>query len=512
MPAQVGRASTWGFSGRAILLLANFASTPFTIRLLGPSAYGLWALIQTILLWVQPAEAGQSMATTKYGAERYAAGDAAGESAVVWSGLGFILMTTGFVAVALALGAHVLLALLHVSGSLLRAGTWALRVSCGTLLVSSIAGAVNTAQQVRLRWKQYTVFNVSSNLTLAVGVPMAIFFFSGGVVTAAVVGLLGSLVYFLGLFWDAVHVQPALRRPRVNRATLGQLISYGWPLALVGMASVPSGTGERFFLAANTSTTAVAYYAVAMTVATTLEVLPQQVTSPLLPALSRLQAEGKDAEHRALYAKSLAGLFLAVSPVAILVALLARPFLTLWAGRAYGAHGAPLLLVALVGMWVNALGWVPNAYILSSGKTKMLAVLQGAELPCYLAAAWVLTAKWGAIGAAGVWSARLVADSVAQSIIAHRKGGLPIVPLSARRVRSMAAPTLLGVICIAVAALTEGLLVRAGTAVVLVVLYAGMVWRFVLTRNERRGVTALLAEMLGRDGGLRKKKPRHALR
>ena len=512
LPAQLGRASTWGFAGRTVLLLAKFGSAPFTIRLLGPSAYGLWALVQTILVWAQPSEAGQWAATTKYGAERYAAGDAPGESEVIWSGLCFVLMTAGSVAVALALGAHLLLGLLHVRSDLVGAGTWALRVACATLVVSSLAGAVNTAQQVRLRWRQYTVFNVSSNLLLSIGVPLALFAFSGEVVTAAIVGLIGSLVYFVGLSWDALRALPVLRRPRVGAPTLRRLASYGWPLALAALASAVLGTGERFFLAANASTTALAYYAVAMTVATALEVLPQQVYAPLMPALSRLQAEHKDEDHRALYAKSLAGLFLVLAPAAILVAFVARPFLSLWAGPLYGAHGADLLLVALVGMSASALAAVPNAYLLAAGKTKVLAALQGSELPCYLGAAWVLTTRWGALGAAIVWSARLVVDSAAQFVIARRSAGLPVLPLSARRLRSAAAPAALGAACIALAMVTQGLLDRSSVAVALIATYAAVVWWFVLTQRERQGVSGLLAEMVGRDSRLRRMQPTQALR
>ena len=512
IPAQLGRASTWGFTGRTVLLLANFGSAPFTIRLLGPSAYGLWALVHTIMDWAAPAEAGQAAATTKYGAERYAAHDADGESTVVWSGLCFILMTTGSVAVALALAAHFLLGLLHVHGSLLAAGTWALRVACGTFVLSSLVGAVNTAQQVRLRWKQFTLFNMLSNVLGAVGVPFAVFLFSGGVVTAAAVSLLASCLYFVSLTWDALRVQPALRHPRFSRATLSKLVSYGWALALAGLASVPLASAERFFLAANASTTAVAYYAVAMTVATTLEVLPQQICSPLMPALARLQADGKEAEHRALYGKTLAGLFLVLAPAAILVAFLARPFLTLWAGPTYGTHGTVVLLVALVGMSANGLAWVPNAYILSAGKTKAFAALQGAELPCYLGAAWVLTARWGALGAAIVWSARLVVDSVAQSLIVRKSGGLPTLPFSSKRIRSVAAPALLAIMCIAIGMDTHGILARSGIAVGLLVVYAAGVWYIVLTSREREGVINLVMEILGRDIRPRRSKPAHALR
>jgi O-antigen/teichoic acid export membrane protein len=510
MSAQVAKAGTWGLAGRTVLLLANLGATPFTIRLLGPAAYGLWALVQAILTWANLAEGGMWAATTKYGAQRYAVGDDAGEAKVVWSGLTFVLTTTSAVALGLALGAHTILGLLNVRGSMVEAGAWALRLSCASFVVSSLVGTVNTAQQVRLRWKHYTLFSVASNLLGSVGVPLAIWLFSGGVVAAAAVGLLASSLYFLGLSWDAVRVQPALRRPRVDKATLRQLSSYGGALSVANLAAVPLLTGERFFLGANTSTTVVAYYAVAITIATTLQVLPEQLGAPLIPALSRLEAEGRHDEHRALYGKSLFGLFLVVTPATIVMALLAKPFLTLWAGSAYGAHATVLLLVALGGVWANALAWVSHDYMLSAGKTKVLALLQVAEVAPYLGAAWVLTAKWGALGAAMVWSGRLVLDAVAQLLIVRRLYHLPVVPLSERRLRSVVAPILLGLSCLGASALSGGLIARCAMASVILAGYAVVVWCIVLTARERQGVVSLLGKMLGSSPRRGRRRPAHA--
>lgn len=497
MGTEVARAGSWGFSGRAVLLVANLASTPFTIRLLGPSAYGLWALIQAVLLWAGLAEGGMWAATTKFGAARYAAGDSRGEATVVWTGLCFAFAATGSVALALSLGAHAVLEVLNVKGGLLSTATLALRIACLTFVLYAVQGSVNTVQQVRLRWRQFTILNTLSNLIVAIGVPLALYVLGGGVVTAASVCAFGTFVYVVGLFWDGQRVQPAIRRPHVSLRTLRQLISYGGALTVAGIASVPLSTGERFFLSSDTSTTKVAYYAVAMTIATTLLVLPEQICSPLIPALARLEAEGEHDEHRALYAKSLAGLFLVLTPATIIIALMARPFLSLWAGPAYGAHATILLLVALAGAWANALAWVPGAYILSSGRTKALALLQAAELPPYILAAWALTARWGAIGAAATWSGRFVVDAAGQFMIARRAGRLTVVPLSAQRARSVLAPAALGLACAAAALESHGLLARSAEAIVLMATYSSLVWTWVLTARERRGIVSLLGASIG---------------
>lgn len=495
--AQVARAGSWGLAGRSVLLLANFFATPFTIRLLGPAAYGLWALIQAVLMWATLAEGGMGVATTKYGSECYGRGDDAGEATIVWSALSFVLLATSAAAVAFSLGAHFLLGLLHVQGALLGAGVWALRISCAGFVVGALGASVNTAQQVRLRWRQYTILSTAANLVGGLGVPIAIFIFSGGVVTAAAVGLSAQVILLVGLAWDGMRIQPALKHPRIDRKTLRTLVSYGGVLTLANFVGIPLMTGERFFLAADAPTTAVAYYAVAATVATTLAVIPEQLTAPLIPALSRLESQGKKDEHRALYQKSLSGVLLVATPATLLLAFIARPFLALWAGPAYATHGTILLLVLLGGAWANTVAWVPASYLRSAAKIKPLAWLQVAELGPYLAAAWVLTAKWGALGAAIAWSARLVLDSVARFVIVRRLAGLPWQPLPRRRARSLAASALLAAACIGATAISESLAARAGIAALLVVAYGTAVWSFVLTDKERRGLVALIHETLG---------------
>lgn len=497
MSAQVARAGTWGLGGRAVLLLANLAATPFTIRLLGPSAYGLWALVQAILLWASVAQGGMWVATTKYGAESYALGDADGEAKVIWSGICFVLVATSVVALALGFGAYGILDLLNVKGSALASGAWALRIAGASFVLSLLVGPVITAQEVRLRWKQYTILNVAQNLLIAIGIPLGIYLFAGGVVTAAVVTLVASLLYLIGLVRDAVRLQPSLLHPRVDRATLHKLTTYGGAMAVAGLAGIPLSTGERLFLGANTSTTAVAYYAVAMTIATTLLVLPEQLCSPLIPALARLEAEGKRSEERELYAKTLAGLFLVLTPAAIVVALLAKPFLTLWAGPIYGRHATALLLVALLGVWANALCGAPRSYLRASGNTKAIALLQLAELPPYLAAAWVATAKWGALGAATVWSTRFFLDAVAHFALVRRLSHLPLTLLSHKRALSVAAPACFAVAAVGITTVSSSLVPRGAMAAALVVVYAAAVWWLVLSAKEKSGVARLAREALG---------------
>lgn len=495
--AQVAAAGAWGLGGRVVLLIAALVATPFLIRLLGSSRYGLWALLQTSITWAALADVGMGTASTKFGAEYYARGDDLGESTVVWTALSLTAITTTCAAVVIAIEAPAILAhLLHVRGELLGPGVLALRIVCALFVVQAVAGTVNTPQVVRLRWRQYTIITTTAALIASIGTPVALVMLSGGVVTAAYVGLAAAALGASGTFLLSVRVQPALRRPRVSKVILRQLVGYGGALTVSGLAVIPLSTAERFFLAHNHSTVVVAYYAVAATLATTLNVLPAQLVGPLLPGLTRLEAQGRLGEHRNLYRKSLSALFLVLTPAAIILAFLAHPFLSLWAGPEYGLHSTGPFLVLVAGVWVNCLAWVPYTYLLSSGHTKILAYVNVAELVPFLAGAWMLTAKFGATGAALVVSAMCAVDSVVFFAIVRHVAQLPFSPLSERHFRSIAAPVALGCAAAVAATVGHGLAIRLGWAAALSGVYAVAVWRLVLMANEREGLLSLIAEVV----------------
>jgi O-antigen/teichoic acid export membrane protein len=506
--AQVAAAGAWGMGGRAVLLIGNCVAAPFTIRLLGPSAYGLWALLLTILGWGYYADAGMATASTKIGADCVAHGDDQAEVAVVWTALGLTSVITTAVVVVLALGAPFLLShLMHVHTSLLSSAVVALRVTCAVLLVQAIAGVLNTPPLIRLQLRRYTMVTTTANLVTVAGVPIALAIFSGGVLTASTVLLASAFVTVLGVIRLAIAFQPAVRHPRFNKQVMRQLLSYGGATTIGGLATIPLTSAERFFLASNHSTSTVAYFAVAVTLATTIQVIPEQMLVPLVPGMATLAASGRLAELKSVYRQALAGMFLVLTPVAILLALVAHPFLSLWAGPLYGLHSTGPFLVAIIGVWFNAFAWVPISYLQSSGRPKLFAYLEMAEIPFYLAGAWFFTERFGAMGAAIVWSARFGLDAIMLSFIVWRIGGLPAIPLSNRRFRSLFAPAVLGGASALAATVSHGLVLRISCAGALGAAYTVVAWQLVLSRGERDALIRMLVAIV-RPGP----RPRHARR
>jgi len=505
--SRVAMAGAWGLLGRGLMLVANLLATPFTIRLLGPARYGLWSVLQSALSLAATSDVSMGPATTKLGADTYARRDSHGESAVVWTAVGITIATAMPIAIALTIFAPEVVKLFHVHSELMSSGVVALRVGCSIFMLQSIAGILSTSPQVRLEWRAYTFISTSSNLIASVGPPAALALFAGGLVTASFVVLASSFLMAAGNLVLAIRVQPQLRLPRFDRAIMKQLLSFGGPLTIATVLLMPLMTAERLFLAGNHSTTVVAYWAAAATLATTLVVLPEQLVGPLMPALARLETEGSFDEVSKLFHRAMAGIFLIATPMAILLALVAQPFLTIWAGPQYGVHSTLLLLIAIPGVWLDCFNWVAQTYLISSSRPKVIAYMRGAQVVPYVLAAWVLTDKFGATGAALVWSGRLVVETLVLFRIVRQTAPLRMSLLSERKFASIAGPLALCGAVVAIMLVSQGLIVRVCCAAGLSVLYALACWRLILAPRERQGILGLVDEAL-RRGSL----PRHGRR
>jgi O-antigen/teichoic acid export membrane protein len=276
------------------------------------------------------------------------------------------------------------------------------------------------------------------------------------------------------------------------------MLSFGRSLTVAGIADIPLTTAERILLGHYRSTVQVAYYTVATRLASLASMVPAAASQPLFPALVRLQGRGEEAAARQLYSQILQGANLVLTPLLLLVALVAQPFLALWAGRAYGANSTTACFVLLVGVWFQALSWLPLTYLMAIDRGGAVARIRLLEIVPYIVGAALLTSRYGVLGAAIVWTVRALIDSVVFFVLAERFAGLPMSPLTERTGAAIALPALLAAAVIFVSEAAHGLPARAGLAVALLSVYALGAWTIVLVDSERTVMRRLAAQLTSR--------------
>lgn len=266
---------------------------------------------------------------------------------------------------------------------------------------------------------------------------------------------LGRAVAALVHAWLAWRKLPQLRgQLHVRRAWLRPLLKSGGWLTLSNVVSPFMGYVDRFVIGAVVSAAAVAYYATPQEIVTKLWIIPGALTAVLFPAFAA-QVAKQDGSSWPLYDRAVAALFIALLPITAGLALFAYELLNLWLGPVFAKESALVLQIFALGILINCLAHVPLTWLHGAGQFRAPALLHCAELPLFLLALWLLSARFGLLGAALAWLIRMCADAALLFLIVRWQRP-PAVEASAQSRRwHRAWPAIAGVLAFAGVGLEE---------------------------------------------------------
>jgi len=487
------RGTAWSLAGQATTVAASALFTPFVVRQLGASAYGILAFLNLLTGYLAYTDLGMGTASTRFASLEKSAGSNR-EAEVIWTGISLsTILGTVVATMIIAFAPAINDRLLH-GGTLLRGQTiTALRIVASAFLLKNISGVLNTPQLVRLRFDTYTAITSGTVLFQIVLTPIILWLGGNLVAIAAMIAVVNfsalSLHFVIGR-----RLLPQLWPPRLDTALLWPLFTFG---ALVVLSQVPElvlTNAERFGLTYFTSISSLGYYSIAYTYASLSIIVAIAAGQVLLPTFSRLQSSSSTEELERLYRRSIVSTCSALAPVALVLAVAARPVLTNLIGVEYGRQSTAPCYLLLIGVALNGLSYVPVCFLFASDKASVVAHIRWYELIPYLVVAAVLTMRYGIVGAAAAWSVRALVDLLLLGIAVQKWKQVSFSLLSAFRfggVLSLLSPPII-VMSVArmrwlwIALLTSGSLV----------LYVIALWRGVLTHSERTWVSTISRRLL----------------
>lgn len=482
---KVARGSIWSISGKLAVLMASLVGTPFTLRLLDPTEFGLWSLMVTIMTYLVIVDLGMSTASTKFAGEAYVREQPQTEARVIWTAAGIASAVGAFCALILALFASRIATLLSVPQDLHRTAVAVLRLVSVTLVLRALTSVFNTPSLVRLRWKGLTLATAGPAVALALLIPLCLAVTDGGVVTMAMLALVAGFFALVSNALIAIRLQPNLLSVHMDGTFVRAMSGYGLTLTATALVVLPLATADRFLLAHYWSPAVVAPYAVALTFAGALSVVPVAAADPLFPAFVRMIGAKDWTALAILYGQASRALFLILTPAAMFLAFLGAPLLRLYAGPQYGPRSIDPFYILLGGIVVNAMAYIPYNFLLAVGRLKtVLRIHLLQAIPYLVAASWLIT-RHQAVGAATAWTARVLCDGVFLFFAVGRDHRLK------QNLRQLIQPgsTLLLVglgSCLTVlAALQSGLPGRVTSVCVLAFVYVTVVFRRILSATER---------------------------
>lgn len=390
--------------GGGTAAVTAFLLIPVQIRQLGVEAYGLIGFLATLQVLFSLFDLGLSPAVTWYVAR--AAPDQRRTAAIVLGRVGPVYLGIGAaLGLGLALAAPWLASdWLHLVGLPVGDAAAAIRLAGVSLMVrwpvSLLAGSLAGLQR-------FGPLNTAKGIHACVsftGAVVVLFVWHDVVAFSA--WLVASAALELALYGVMVSRSIAGRpRPAAAEVRLGALWRYAGTLAAISALSLILTQADRVMLARLVTTARLGEYVAAYNLLFGLSLIQLFVASAMYPSFAtdlvtgdvdRIERRHHDATQTIMYFYAL--------PFSLVV-LFGEPVLQLFLAPDAARSTAPVLALLAIGFLFNALAAVPFSLAIAGGQSRLLIVVNAANLVWYLPALAVAIAAYGPVGAAAAWAA-----------------------------------------------------------------------------------------------------------
>jgi O-antigen/teichoic acid export membrane protein len=489
--SRLARHSLYNLVSLALPLALGVLTVPLYLERLGPDRYGVLSIGWVIIGYFSLFDLGLGLALTQLVSEWAAKGRERELPALIWTGLGLMLALGLLGAVIVVASSGALAQHVFKMPEELRGEGAAAFVIMGVSLpfvisTAGLSGVLNAKER----------FDLTSLLRLVLGLATTLGALAVTFVTRHLAWVVSALLLVRIAIW-AVHlffclrVLPELRRGAVDRALVRPLLRFGGWVTVSNVVSPIMTNLDRFLIGALISSAAVAYYAAPYETVTRLWIIPGALTATLIPSFAAHRASDGGARDL-LFERGVKFVFMALYPVALLVVTLAPEVLHLWLGAEFAQRSAPVMRIIMIGVFVNSLAHVAQAFILGGGRPEVGAKLHLLELPPYLALLWWLTRTWGITGTSAAWTLRVTLDAVALFAVVGRSS--PRLKAANHRV---ALAALAAVLSLGAGWLCSGLPAKLIFCSVTILSFAAVCWQSVMTTEERRFILVRLRSFSG---------------
>lgn len=452
-PTRLARNAAAGASRHLVSALLALAVTPFTLRVLGPERFGLWAIGGAVLATVRLLDLGIERAVARYVATAHArrapgdVADAVGTALPMTLGLG------GLAVLVVWLVREPLVARAFGVAAELRAEAVVVVVGCA--LVAWLEGAfvpyraaldgvgrMDIASGIDAGQRGVSALATVGVLALGGGL--------AGLVAKNLVTALGA-----GLLYRrrAIRQAPTLAGwPIPRRAVARELLAFGRHVQTVNLGAVALDVGAKVLLARSIGLAGVAVWELAIRVTQQLAALLLAAVLAVFPAAAALRARPEDAGEeedegeaaaepvRRLYGLAARAMTAAVLAGFGLLAVLAGPFVTAWLGPGHEPVARTILILS-VG-WSLAILSTPAAMVVQAAGSPRDATLASLATPIVgLGVAGLLVPRFGLDGVALGVAAGLVTGGLAMAWRFKRAFRVPwraLAPLDPRTAGALA--------------------------------------------------------------------------
>ncbi|HLA96659.1 MAG TPA: oligosaccharide flippase family protein, partial [Pyrinomonadaceae bacterium] len=413
------------------------------------------------------------------------------------------LLTSVPVAAMVMIFAASIVGLFNVPADYIADATLALRLASATFVINFFCGIFNTPQLARLRMDLNTMVNAVPRILGLIATPIIIYL-GFGVVGAITILLIVSVAILAGHLIFSRRLLPHLSGSTIDKTMLRPMVKLGISVVFLGLAGLVLFNVEKGILAATMPVKVLAYYSVAMTLAGMMILLSNNIIQSLVPAFSQLSGTESVTHLRSLFIRIVKLSLIILIPAAAFFCLTVRDFLTIWIGEEFALESATPFFILLTGLLFSVPGYVPYSLLMAQGRANAIAKLYWIEIVPYILLVLVLTLKFGIIGAAAAWSARVAFDGTVFFLLIKRSSKFS-VDLIEDRLAWVIASVLVYLPVVTLSLLGYHALSTMSISIFIIAtgIYSALIWKRALTSEERGWIKSSVGQRAAIIGFLR---------
>jgi O-antigen/teichoic acid export membrane protein len=382
-------ASNWG--AYAIAMAVNFFLSPYIVRHLGNTGYGVWTLTLSLTGYLGLLDLGVRGAVTRYVAKFHAEADHEKASGIASSAM-VIFASAGLLAilVSLVLAAFVI-PRLQIPPQYLLAARVVLIITGVNIAVSLVNGVYGGILVGLQRFDLTNSIEIGINL-LRAGTIVVALYWGCGILTLACIQLGFTLARWMANIGLARHLYPELRvhLSQANRAGVKLIFSFSVFSFLLHVSSSLIYASDNVVIGAFLPVTAVTFYVIGGNLVEYARTLVNGISQTMTPLASSIEAEKDHGRLQKMVLLSSRAGTMVMLPVAMTFMLRGSSFIGLWMGPQYRELSGKVLWILSFTLIFWAANSVTSGTILGLSKHKPLVPAMMAEGVCNLTLSIIL--------------------------------------------------------------------------------------------------------------------------
>ena len=415
----VAKSALWNLVGRAGPLLVAVFATPYLVRDLGPSRWGVFTIALSLVGIFGMFDFGIGRSLTRTISEMLTENRVQEAAGLARSGMAVLLVLGSIGGAIMALGAHAwVYGRLQIPAHLQREVLYAFYVLCFSaplVILSSALWGVIAAYQ---RFRDANLINVPIMAMYYLG-PLAVLPFSNSLVSVLCVLVLCRVVMVVAYARICLHAMPELRHARVEFSKLKPVMRMGGWMTASNVTWPILTYMDRFIIASVLSAAETGYYSTPFDLVLRFNLIPVAIMNTAYPAMAASYRNDPD-NTQELFRRSIVTVAAALFPACLLCVVFSHWVLTLWLGAEFASHSAAVLRWLGVGILLTSVDSVVAGLLDGIGRASVNAKFSILEVLLYAPLLAFLVHRTGIKGAAIAWTMRCLVDICVRMWIAQR--------------------------------------------------------------------------------------------